>query len=147
MNNFKVWAIGLLAAVLTACGGSGGDSLTGDPNSGVDTPTASASSIVLLANPATLQSASDVPVSITAIVTDDSGGAVGTAQIQITADSSGLLSASNVITDDFGRAVVELTTIDPTNRTINVSGTLAGGQSTSITVDVVGTSIATCLLF
>jgi len=140
MKNLKLWAIGLLAVVLGACGG-GDDSLTDSPD--IDDPaSAAAESIALLANPASLQSANDFPVEITAIVTDALSGAVEGAQVRFVAGPNAFLSSSTAITDEFGFAKVNLSSpLDPSNRDINVSAQLLNLEVDTIVVPVTGTTI------
>ena len=141
MKNFKFLAVGLLAVILGACGGGSGGNITGDPNAGVDAPSAAAAGLAIIANPGTLQSASDVPVEITAIVTDELSGAVNGAQVLFTAGPNAFLSSSTAVSDEFGLAKVNLTTIDPTNRTITVGAALVDGTTVALDVEVVGTAL------
>ncbi len=143
MKNFKFWLASMLALVLTACGGGGGDdSLTGGPPTGGG-GTATVTTLQLIQNTNQLRSASDLPVEIIAIASDENGGAVEGAAVTFSSggDSGSFIAPSSLITtDSSGRAAIELTTTNPVNRSITISAS-AGSASDTVQIDVVGTTV------
>lgn len=139
MNQFKYLSMLLLGLVLSSCGGGGDNTLTtGNP----DTAT-TAAALTLIQNTGQLQSASDIPVEITAIVTDQNGGAVASSLVTFSAnnDLGAILSPSSAVeTNENGIAQISLTTTNKTNRTITISASSGAALTSSVTVDVVGTS-------
>lgn len=117
-------ALAVTAALLTACGGGGGDSGTpvlgggtgtggGGTGSGQTSPSMSLS---LSSNTVTGAS----PAVVTATVVDASGNAVPGIVVSFTTGSLGMLSAPSALTDASGKAAV----------TLSPSGTVNGGADT-----------------
>lgn len=129
------------ARVITITASSG--SATSAPKTvTVTSSTASAPKLLLTASSGSLPSAGGTAVQIKALVLDANNVVMPATKITFATDS-GSLSASQVTTDANGVASVSLATgTDPTTRTINVSGSVAGAPTTSVQVNVVGTRIS-----
>lgn len=133
----------LLAVVgLVACNNE--DVFTGDGSGIIEG--AEPSSLVLLADAPTLSSDAagvGAGIGLTAIAKDDNNNVVpGAVVVFSTADSGEINVVNPAFTDENGRVEATLTTGgDQTNRTIRVNAT-SGGLRASVSVDVVGTTIA-----
>ena len=98
-------------------------------------------SLELLTDPSQLGSAGNVTATITALVKDENNNLVEGVPVQFSADSGGI-SVTQGTTNAAGQATAVLSVAgDNTNRTINVTAT-AGTLTQTITVDVVGSSLA-----
>jgi hypothetical protein len=134
----KIRSIGmfLVAVAMASCGGGGG--FTGGGGSGANVAT-----VQLVASASTLNSdaAGNSKVNVTAVVKDSGNAVIASVPVVFNA-TSGALTVLNSTTDVAGSAKAEITNgLDPTNRAITVSAS-AGGQTGTVAVNVVGTSIS-----
>src|SRR5678816_1797477 len=121
---FPAVLLSMAAALLAACGGSD-DAFTASPQPGtqIDLQT-----LTLLTSSPQLPSDGALPVTLTAQAKDSNNNLVPDLTVTFSADS-GNLTVPQPITDAAGQAIAELSTIDdPTNRTINVTAMVSGGN-------------------
>ncbi len=99
-------------------------------------------SIQLLADPSTLASSGQTPVTITAIARDIGNVVVKGATVTFSANNNGTLQVTQAVTDDAGKATAILTSPnDKSLRTITVTANASGAPAATINIDVVGTAI------
>ena len=99
-------------------------------------------SIQLLADPSTLASSGQTPVTITAIARDIGNVVVKGATVTFSANNNGTLQVTQAVSDDAGKATAILTSPnDKSLRTITVTANASGAPSATINIDVVGTAI------
>jgi hypothetical protein len=158
-RSWSLVAVGLVAALLSACGGGAefgggttggtlggttGGTTGGDPTpTPTPTPGTTVSTVVLLASSPTLSSfASDVAsgVTLTAIVKDGNNNVVpGSTVVFATDDSAEINVVNPALTDENGRVTAVVTTGgDPANRSITIAAS-ASGVSANVSIQVVGT--------
>lgn len=144
MKNFKLWAIGLLAVVLSSCGGGGDNSLTGG---NVINPSGSSAVATLQLIASSTQLPSDQTntnsVKISAVVRDANNNIVEGADLLFSASSGTIEEIDNGVTNASGIAEAFLKSFgNIANRTITVTvSSPAENVSSVITIDVVGTSL------
>lgn len=137
-------AAGLVAAVLSACGGGGGSAGTvpGAPPAG--TGTATAASVTLITDASTIASsgADGTEVTLTAIVKDANNNAMPGAIVSFKADS-GSISNTNRVADANGTVVEKLSVKgDPTPRVITITASSGTVTSAAKTVTVTTSTAA-----
>ena len=149
MKNLKLWAIGLLAVVLSSCGGGGGGALTGDGNPVAPTGSSAVATIQLVLSSNDLLSDQETDpansnfVKITAVVRDANNSIVTNADLVFDSSSGLIQEINNGVTNASGIAEALLTSFgDVSNRTITVTvSSPSEGVSSVITVNVVGTEL------
>jgi hypothetical protein len=107
------------------------------------TPTTRAASIVLNSDVYSIQTNNSDIASITATVLDSQGAVVSEEQVNFSVTNQGMLNVPNSITDDYGRAEVELRsgTQNQANRSVTVTAAVPGGPSQTLDIQITGTTI------
>jgi hypothetical protein len=140
--------MGILAAcfAMASCGGGGGDAGTSplDPDDDDDGgSTVQVQAVEVVASSTELASSGET-ITITAIVKGAGNVALANTPVSITADT-GSLTAASATTDAGGVATATFSAgtgaANKTNRTATITAT-AGGESASVDVAIVGTSVA-----
>jgi len=138
-KNFgQLFIMTLFALLLAACGGSsGGDFIEGGNGGGGTTPpTQTLGSVTITSDRTSMNANGSEDAVINVAARDTANGAMAGVVVALVSDS-GDISPSSVTTDANGRATATLTTGgDTSSRTITVSGT-SGGQSGTVSVDVI----------
>lgn len=145
----KTWLAFLVAAAasLTGCGGG---SVFGDAPATVQ-PTGVPASVTLFVSSPELSSDANIAangVTVTALVRDGNNGVVGGASVEFAVNNNASVNPQLTESDGDGIATSVVTTgNDPTNRILTITVTARtstgqGGATNTITVRVVGTTIA-----
>lgn len=136
---YKRLALVLTVAVLTACGGGGGNAGTSPFEPGTATPTSTAASVDVLTSAVEVGSGGD-QVTITAVVKTVGNASLAAAPITFSTDS-GTLSNMTTVTDASGTATAKLSAgANKANRTANVIVT-SGAVSGTVAVQITGTKL------
>lgn len=140
MRKFLSVVFVFVAAMMAGCGGGSDDTLVGTaPPPGGGTPV-NLSSLSVLTSAPNIPSDGALPATITALARDVNNNVVEGVPVLFGADSGGL-AITEPVTNASGFATAELSTAgDPANRTISVTAE-AGGLTSGVTVDVVGTQL------
>jgi Bacterial Ig-like domain (group 1) len=131
----------VIASMLAACSGSdntlyganGGGGAGGQPD---------VATLTLLTSSPQIPSDGAANATITALVRDANNNVMEAVPVVFTASSGSLVVTQPAVTDSNGLLTATLSTVgNPANRTITVTG-LAGNLQSTVTVSVVGTSLA-----
>lgn len=135
-----ILAGGMFALSLVSCGGGGGSPGTVSGSSGATATTVGSVSLLFSSSELKSAGATGTEVTVTALVKNQNNVALTDIPVTFSADS-GALSVVDSASDKNGQAKATLSTSgDRTNRRITVT-VKAGSQTTTGTVDVVGTTI------
>ena len=142
MGKLKLILVAATAALIAACSGGSDDTLVGTPTGPGGTTQVDVGSLTLLTSSPSIPSDGNVPATISALVRDANNNVMPDVSVIFSANSGGLVVGQPAVTDDSGVLTAELSSAgDPTNRTITVSAIAGGSVESSISVDVVGTSL------
>jgi hypothetical protein len=140
MLNLRNTLIALVAVVLSACGGSGDNTIVGQGGGVLGPPVDIGSLTLITSQPQILSDGSD-SATITAIVRDQNNNTVEGVPVVFAASSGSLTVPSPSTTDANGSVAAELSSpSDFQNRTITVTAT-ANDFSSTVNVDVSGTTL------
>ena len=142
---FKRIAPLLLASVISACGGGGGDAGTSPFGSGTATP--KTADLILSTSSAQLPNTGSATVAVTATAIDSARNTLAAVPVTISADSGAVLgSVSAATTGTDGKVTASLATGDNrANRVVTITAT-SGSITKTATVQVVGTTITAILV-
>lgn len=142
MGKLKWILMTAAVAVLAACSGGSDNTLVGGTGTGPGTGQAEVGSLTLLTSSPSIPSDGKLPATISALVRDSNNNVMPDVSIVFSADSGSLVVTQPAVTDDSGVLTAELSSGgDPTNRTITITAIAAGTTQSTLTVDVVGTTI------
>ncbi len=140
MGKLKLLVTIAAAAFLAACSGGSDNSLVNAGGAGG--VVASVASVTALTSRPTIQSDGSENATITALVRDENNNVMSGVPVLFAASSGSLILGAQIVTDDNGVVTATLTPgSDPTNRTITVSATAGTSAQSSVTVDVINTTL------
>ena len=126
-------------AVLAACSGGSDNSLV---NAGAGGAVVNVASVTVLTSRPTIQSDGSENATITALVRDDNNNVMVNVPVLFAATTGSLVLGAEITTDDNGIVTATLGPGgDPTNRTITVTATAGSSAQSTVTVDVINTTL------
>jgi hypothetical protein len=144
----------LTSAMLTACGGGGGDSglplygqnKTDSANPDIVKPDAVAQDLIVTSSASEIANTTDATVLLTVKAVNAAGNVIPEVPVQFSVDAGGVIQAESSKTDANGSVTAKLSIgANRSNRLITVTIT-SGSVSKSIPVQVAGTNIASTLV-
>ncbi len=139
MNKLRMFLLASLAAVLTACGGGGDNSIVGKGPAG---GAAAVGTLTLLTSSPQIPSDGTAAATITALVRDANNNVMADVAVTFQANSGVLSVSQSAKTDQNGVVTATLNTAgDPTNRAITVTALAGANTQATVTVNVIGTAL------
>ncbi len=139
MGKLKLLVTIATVVFIAACSGGSDDSLVGAGGGGI---VANVASVTALTSRPTIQSDGSENATITALVRDANNNVMPNVPVLFAANSGSLILGAQITTDDNGIVTATLGPGgDPTNRTITISATAGGTAQSSVTVDVINTTL------
>lgn len=141
MGKLKLLVTIAAAAFLAACSGGSDNSLVG-AGGGTGVFNANVATVTALTSRPTIESDGSQNATITALVRDENNNVMEAVPVLFSANSGSLVLGADIVTDENGIVTATLSPGgDPTNRTITVTATAGGSAQSTVTVDVINTTL------